>query len=135
MIRLTASSRALFWNTLMYCAGFGLFLCASFALLRLLIPGELDVAGVIRLATVSMATLAFVCWWAGDFWRRILAILLLVASATLYCVGVGVLIGVAFSDWKSLSEPLAIKGILSLTAAIGCWYLASRIEVRRKVIY
>jgi hypothetical protein len=117
----------------MYCAGFGFFMSGAFATQRLLIPGDLNVSALVNLAAVSVVLSGIACWWAGDFWRRLSLILLLAAFAAFVSVGVGVVVGVALSDWRMLTGPLAIKGLLISMAGLGCWFLASHIHVVRKV--
>ena len=134
MIRLSPSSQALICNVLMYCAAFGVFMSCAFATQRLLIPGDLNVSALVNLAAVSLILLGITCWWAGDFWRRLSLILLLAVFAAFISVGVGVVVGVALSDWRKLAGPLAIKGLLVSIAGLGCWFLSSRIHVVRKVI-
>jgi hypothetical protein len=117
----------------MYCAGFGFFMSGAVATTRLLIPGDLNVSALVNLAAVSVVLSGIACWWAGDFWRRLSLILLLATFAAFVLVGVGVVVGVALSDWRMLAGPLAIKGLLISMAGLGCWFLASRIHVVRKV--
>jgi hypothetical protein len=128
-MRLSAARKAVICSALLCGAALCLYVCLTFPLLQILLSRDSGFEFFVRADSTCLAVLVFACWWAGDLWRRLVKIFLIIAYATLVSAGMGVLIGTAFGNWRLLWTPFAFNAALCSLAGLGCWYLASKIKI------